>query len=245
MSLTQRVWEKPLKNELYVMGGDVAEGVERGDDSVLECIRVSTGEQVLEVQGKVDPLTFGEIAYQFGSWYNNALLGIENNKDGGANATLHRLGYPNIYFQRNNTGEAFDKQTAKLGFNTNLKTRHEIIANGRKYMQDGSVTVRSQELLNQFEIFALNPSGTKFEALSGGHDDLVMAWLIACEMFRTQLLIESAKDNVLLPYIDGESFDPSIEDIDPPLPLTQRLIEQSLSRQKRDKEPESTVGSLL
>ena len=194
MSIEQRVWEQPIPNEVYVIGGDVAEGVERGDDSVLEGIKMSTGEQVFEVQGKIDPLTFGEISYQYGTWYNNALLGIENNKDGGANGMLHKLGYSNVYFQKNNTGEAFDKQTAKLGFNTNLKTRHEIIANGRKFMEDGSVTVRSQHLLSQFEIFALNSAGTKFEALSGGHDDLVMAWLIACEMFRTQLLIEESKD---------------------------------------------------
>tara|TARA_E500000331_G_scaffold278313_1_gene271212 strand:+ start:172 stop:903 length:732 start_codon:yes stop_codon:yes gene_type:complete len=243
MSIEQRVWEQPIPNEVYVIGGDVAEGVERGDDSVLEGIKMSTGEQVFEVQGKIDPLTFGEISYQYGTWYNNALLGIENNKDGGANGMLHKLGYSNVYFQKNNTGEAFDKQTAKLGFNTNLKTRHEIIANGRKFMEDGSVTVRSQHLLSQFEIFALNSAGTKFEALSGGHDDLVMAWLIACEMFRTQLLIEESKDTVLLPYIDGEPFDPDLSEES--LTREERIIERALKQQVVGESIASTVGSLV
>jgi hypothetical protein len=243
MSIEQRVWEQPIPNEVYVIGGDVAEGVERGDDSVLEGIKMSTGEQVFEVQGKIDPLTFGEISYQYGRWYNNALLGIENNKDGGANGMLHKLGYSNVYFQKNNTGEAFDKQTAKLGFNTNLKTRHEIIANGRKFMEDGSVTVRSQHLLSQFEIFALNSAGTKFEALSGGHDDLVMAWLIACEMFRTQLLIEESKDAVLLPYIDGEPFDPDLSEEN--LTREERIIERALKQQVVGESLASTVGSLV
>ena len=243
MSIEQRVWEQHIPNEVYVIGGDVAEGVERGDDSVLEGIKMSTGEQVFEVQGKIDPLTFGEISYQYGTWYNNALLGIENNKDGGANGMLHKLGYSNVYFQKNNTGEAFDKQTAKLGFNTNLKTRHEIIANGRKFMEDGSVTVRSQHLLSQFEIFALNSAGTKFEALSGGHDDLVMAWLIACEMFRTQLLIEESKDAVLLPYIDGEPFDPDLSEEN--LTREERIIERALKQQVVGESLASTVGSLV
>ena len=38
MPIEQRVWEEPIPNEVYVIGGDVAEGVERGDDSVLEGI---------------------------------------------------------------------------------------------------------------------------------------------------------------------------------------------------------------
>ena len=243
MPIEQRVWEEPIPNEVYVIGGDVAEGVERGDDSVLEGIKMSTGEQVFEVQGKIDPLTFGEVSYQYGMWYNKALLGIENNKDGGANGMLHKLGYPNVYFQKNNTGEAYDKQTAKLGFNTNLKTRHEIISNGRKFMEDGSVTVRSQHLISQFEIFALNSAGTKFEALTGGHDDLVMAWLIACEMCRSQLLIDDSKNNVLLPYIDGEPFDPDLHDKEQT--REERLIEQSLKRQVVGERFASTAGSLI
>lgn len=243
MAIEQRIWEAPIANEIYVIGGDVAEGVERGDDSVLEGIKMSTGEQVFEIQGKIDPLTFGEISYQYGMWYNQALVGIENNKDGGANAMLHKLGYSNVYFQKNNTGEAYDKQTAKLGFNTNLKTRHEIIANGRKFMEDNSVTVRSQNLIAQFEIFALNPAGTKFEALSGGHDDLVMAWLIACEMFRTQLLIEESKNTVLLPYVDGHPFDP--DDHKKDKTREERLIEQSLKRQVVGERLASTAGSLI
>ena len=40
-----RIWEKPIPSETYVIGGDPAEGLEHGDDSVLEVIVGSTGEQ--------------------------------------------------------------------------------------------------------------------------------------------------------------------------------------------------------
>ena len=244
--MEQRIWSKPQQELTYVIGGDVAEGLERGDDSVLEGICVETGEQVFEVQGKIDPITFGEIAYQYGTWYNNALIGIENNADGGSNRILSRLGYPNIYLQANNSGEAYDKQTSKLGFNTNLRTRAEIIASGRAMMQDGSVIVRSQLLLAQFEIFALNKAGTRFEALPGGHDDLVMAWLIAIEMFRRTLEIGAMEGRIMLPYIDGKPFDPELEDVEEHS-IVDKLVDQAKTKQEKERIPiyPSTVGNLV
>ena len=83
-----RVWEKPIANQTYVLGCDPAHGLERGDDSVIQVIRMETGVQVCEVQGKIDPIALGEKCYEIGTWYNNALVAIENNQDGGANRTL-------------------------------------------------------------------------------------------------------------------------------------------------------------
>lgn len=244
--MEQRVWEYPQKNRSYVIGGDVAEGLERGDDSVLTGICMETGEQVFEVQGKIDPITLGEMAYEYGMWYNRALVGMENNKDGGANRVLARLNYANIYLQQNNTGRVWDQATDRLGFNMSRKTRLEIIANAREMMQDGSVTVRSQHLLSQFEIFAMSPSG-KFEAISGGHDDLVMAWLIAVELFRHQLEINALKDRVLLPYIDGKPWDPGLEDEVEEVSTVDRLVGQAQEKIELERQPiyPSTVGNLL
>ena len=57
MAYELRIWAKPVPSETYVIGGDPAEGLEHGDDSVLEVLAGSTCEQVAELQGKVDPFT--------------------------------------------------------------------------------------------------------------------------------------------------------------------------------------------
>ena len=62
-----RVWERPIANQTYVVGCDPAHGLERGDDSVIQVIRMETGVQVCEVQGKIDPIALGEKCYEVGT----------------------------------------------------------------------------------------------------------------------------------------------------------------------------------
>ena len=126
-----------------------------------------------------------------------------------------------------------------------MRTRPHLVAQGRKAMMDRAVVPQSSSLIAQFEIFAHN--GSRFEAVSGGHDDLVMAWLLAIEMFYVQLKIAETKDNNLLPMVDGE-FIPDVgeEDIDvQQLPRSVRLTEQALARQEETVEYPSVMESLF
>lgn len=243
MDYDLRVWQNPLPNSTYVVGGDPAEGLAHGDDAVLEVICCETGEQVCELQGKVDPISFGELSYMLGTWYNHALVGLENNKDGGANQTLFNLGYRHIYFQQTQTGKPYRDATQKLGWNTNLRTRPILVAQARRYIEDESVKIRSRPLLSQFETFALE--GTKFQAIRGGHDDLVMAYLIAIEMMRVQLMVYEMKSNSLNPIINGEEL------LDPDdlwgeeMPRSDRLISQIVSRTTKGKSSTDSTMELL
>ena len=210
-----RIWEKPIPGEVYAIGGDPSEGLDHGDDSVFQVGRLGTGEQVAEVQGKLDPFSFAELGYMLGNWYNVALIGIENNKDGGANRHLFESGYKNIYFQQTETGEASRKPTPKLGFNTNLRTRPMLVAQARRWLEDGSAVIRSQDLLGQFEPFALQ--GVRFEAISGAHDDLVMAYMLMVEMMRVCSLTDQMMNEKLPVYCNGKRLDPAAEFEEVPL----------------------------
>ena len=181
-----RVWARPEPEGIYSIGADPSEGLAHGDDAAAEVIDCRNGEQVAELQGTIDPFSFAEMLFLLGTWYNRALVGIENNKDGGANRRLFELGYRNMYWERANQGKAYDEATPTLGYNMNLRTRPLLVAQGRRSIEDGSVTLRSRHLLGEFETFALEMG--KFQAIRGGHDDLVMAYLIACEMMRVVLL---------------------------------------------------------
>lgn len=231
-----RIWERPIEGEIYAIGGDPAEGLTRGDDSVYEVIRCATGDQVAEVQGKIPPKIFGELGATLSQYYNNALIAIENNKDGGANQFLYDAGCRNIYFQRDVTARAYDKITDKLGYNMNLRTRPILVAQARSWMEDGSAIPRSQRLLSQFEIFVHRLG--RFEALPGGHDDLVMAWLLAVEMTRVALISVDGTQNNLNPLYNEEEIDlDGTEDVDEwerGIVDVDRLVDQTERRKLKD-----------
>lgn len=254
-SYTLRVWQKVIPGNVYAIGGDPAEGLQHGDDSVLECLNCTTGKQVAELAGKIEPFAFAELASLLGLYYNKARVGIENNRDGGANKQLFELGYPNIHFEMKDRGEASDQATPKLGVNMNIRTRHRYIMQAVRFAEDGSARVASQWLVRQMETFVLRDA--KFQATPGGHDDYVMAYVIACEMMRYQWLFMDINDNPLLPTVEGETFtgddDEEYGDADPfgdeaasgdeELPLrSDRLIQQAGA--KRLNEP-STMGNLI
>ena len=156
MSHAIRIWEKPTETGVYAIGGDPAEGLERGDDSVLEVINCKTGIQAAEVQGKIEPVLYGELAYMLGTFYNNALIGIESNKDLTPVKALFGLSYPNLYMEMAERGRAYRSATDRLGWQTNLRTRPQLIAQGRAFMADVSVTCKSRALTSQFKSFALH-----------------------------------------------------------------------------------------
>jgi hypothetical protein len=242
-----RVYERPIPPYSYAIGGDPAEGLPHGDDSVLEVMCLDTGFQCAELQGKIDPFTFAELAFMLGNYYNEALIGIENNKDGGANRVLHELGYPNIYYEQKDTGEPYDKATIKMGLNMNVKNRHKLVAQARHFWSDGSCFVASRYLAAQMEIFVLR--NTKFEAIPGGHDDLVMAFVIACEMMRIGWLFQEAKTRSLNPIWEGKELqDAFFSDIDvhDSASLIDRHVDQSRTKaQQEDPDYAATIEALV
>ena len=234
------IYQHPLPDNIYAIGGDPAEGLERGDDSVLEGVCCNSGEQIFELYGKIEPVSFGELAYMMGVYYNDALIGIENNRDNTSNRVLRDLGYKNIYLEHTETNRSYRKPTDKMGWNTNLRTRPQLIALGRQYMSDGSAIPRSIKLINQFKNFALHMG--VFRGLPGSHDDFVMAWLICMEMMRFQLMIMEAKKSSLKPLLNGEEVNEAyLSDWaeEKMQSYHERLI---ASTQKRDREPDNLTG---
>ncbi|MEW6750808.1 MAG: hypothetical protein AB1505_07500 [Candidatus Latescibacterota bacterium] len=245
MSYELRVWERPSPGGPYAIGGDPAEGLPEGDDSVLEVLDCRQGLQVAELQGKLDPFTLGELAWMLGTLYNHALVALESTKDGGANPKLFELGYRRIYYEMADRGKAWDEATARLGLYMNLRSRHRLTAQARKWMAGGSVRPRSVQLLDQCNTFVLRD--TKYQAIPGGHDDLVMAWVIAIEMMRVQLLADGVGAQGLAPLVNGQPVEPrGAEDLDvaEQRPRSERLAAHTVAARDRLL-PTTTMGNLL
>lgn len=118
------VWELPKTRAKYVIGADVAEGLEHGDYSVAHVIDIETGSVVAKWRGHIAPDLFGsDVLWYLGHFYNVALIGPEANNHGFTTVTaLKNKHYPNLYY-RHSYDERTNKKTKKLGWMTTAKTK--------------------------------------------------------------------------------------------------------------------------
>lgn len=130
-------------------------------------------------------------AAQIAAWYDNALLVIESNtletKDrdryvDGDNSTfiINQLRdvYPNLYARRQKQEDVKLGKPIKYGFHTNVQTKPQIIDNLVAYVRDNLYVERDKRALDELRQYERKPNGT-FGAISGCHDDLLMARAIA------------------------------------------------------------------
>lgn len=178
-----KIWEYPSEYKSYVMGGDTAEGLEDGDFSVLVVIDNQTMKTVAKYSAHVRPDELVDVAYTLGTWYNNAYTGIEVNKDGlWVNTELFKRGYPNLYF-REAIDDITNRVSAKVGFLTSPKTRPFILSELQKMLYNNLECWNNKDFLEECLTFVRNKMGQP-SAMSGKHDDEIMATAIAFEIRR-------------------------------------------------------------
>jgi hypothetical protein len=189
-----KIWEFPQPFKSYVIGGDTAEGLEDGDFSVLEVIDNQSGKTAAKFKAHVRPDELVEVAYSLGIWYNKAYMGIEVNKDGlWVNTELFKRGYPNLYF-REAIDDITNKVSAKVGFLTSSKTRPFILSQLQKMLYNNPEIWNNKDFLEECLTFVRNKMGDP-SAMSGKHDDEIMATAIAYEI-RRNAPMEFAKPEV-------------------------------------------------
>ena len=120
------IQEKPRDSMPYAIGADVAEGLATGDDSAF-CVLDKGLNQVCWYAGKIEPDRFGDMLVKIGKYYNGAVLAPETNNHGHATmAAIKNLNYYNVY-KREVKEELGHDITAKVGWNTNVKTKMLMI----------------------------------------------------------------------------------------------------------------------
>ena len=183
------MWEAPENGETYAIGVDPAEGV-GGDNSVCEVIKVGNLKhpdiQVAEFAcNYLDPTDFSGVVNHLGKFYSgpdgdHAFLTLECNAPCGdvmMNDLYNRYDYSNVFIWK-----AYDKRTNiytnKLGWWTNRTTRPKLIARGLHAFSYGDLIVNSSYLLGEMQDFQRDPLLAKARAVSGKHDDRIMALLM-------------------------------------------------------------------
>ena len=180
------VWKYALSEHKYVIAADVARG-DASDYSAFQCIDTSESEQVCEFKGKVPPDQFAVLLAEAGKRYGDALICVENNTYGYATIMkLVEIGYKNLYFKsEKDKFNAFygsnNTDISKIGFQTNVQTRGQILTKLEEVVRLGSVSFYSGRLYSELKTFIWK--GQKAQAQKGKNDDLVICTAIATWLF--------------------------------------------------------------
>ncbi len=178
-----KIWEHPKPAGQYVIGGDVAEGLENGDYSVAEVVDTTSMETVARWRGHIDPDKFGEIIGALGAYYNYALVGVEVNNHG--LTTIQKLRdtyYTNLYKRDRGYDEDFEEPTSNLGWKTDVRTKRLMIDDLIRIVREGINKDRDIVFINEAFSFIRDARG-RTKAEEGDHDDTVMAKAIAFQLF--------------------------------------------------------------
>lgn len=170
------LFQHPVKDRHYVSGNDVAKGVEGGDFDAAPMLDNITLEQVAAFHGHLNVDLYADELYKFGMYYNKALLGPEVNFNPGLVLNLEKLNYPKLYMQQHlNT---ISKEIIKsFGWTTGLTNRNAIISELVEYVREHIHLIQDIGFLRECLTFIKNKQGRP-EAMSGKHDDRVLAYAI-------------------------------------------------------------------
>ena len=180
------VWEYPLSEKKYVISADVSRG-DASDYSTFHVIDTEKSAIVAEYRGKLPPDRFAQLLAEAGKRYNQALLCPENNSYGYAVIMkLNELDYRNLYFQNERDRYNYiygDHDIGKIGFQTNSKTRTQILTKLEEVLRTKQIKISSSRLYEELKTFIWKNG--KAQAMRGQNDDLIMALAIGVWLYDT------------------------------------------------------------
>lgn len=225
------IWKKPVPGHTYVMGADVAEGIEvpiegpkseRRDYSCAVVMDRNTAEIVAVWHGHIDGDQFGRQLEALGRWYYMAFIGVERNFQGLAPLVMLRdLNYPRIYY-REKIGQQGDPLTAEMGWKTTRETRPLMIDEMSKWLREERLSIYDVEMIGEMMSFVRYPDG-QGRAASNAFDDRVMALCICIQMYIRNPMTEMGNpierpDSLLSPS-EGLPLDLDLGNADPMVEL--------------------------
>ena len=178
------MYKAPEPNRKYVLGADVAEGLDAigrslGDYSALYVLDHETAEVVGEMQCHLPVDAFSYEILNAARLYNNALVAIEKNNMGLACLTRVRDEYHNLY-QMESVDPSTHIRTKKDGWVTSAKSKPTMIADCDEMLRKGLLPIPSEGLLREMLVFVRTKDG-RCKAQAPNHDDRVMAYMIALQ----------------------------------------------------------------
>tara|TARA_Y100000385_G_scaffold288058_1_gene353746 strand:- start:618 stop:2216 length:1599 start_codon:yes stop_codon:yes gene_type:complete len=191
------LWKYPLSDRKYIISADVSRG-DASDFSTFHVIDTVESEVVCEFKGKSPPDEFAVVLAEAGRKYLDALICPENNSYGYALIMkLAELDYPNLYYANDSDRYASYGKTniAKIGFQTNSKTRAQILSKLEEVIRRKHIKSYSSRLYDELKTFVWKNG--KAQAQKGKNDDLVMSLAIGVWLYDTAPVLTQQGQNLM------------------------------------------------
>lgn len=176
-----KIWEEYDPEKIYIIGGDVSEGVGL-DASVLEIFDVTNPKEIIQVaeyhNNQIGPSEFTNVVAEICGHWGNPLLLIERNNQG--TGVCDRMANEFMYQNLVSWGAKEAHKNKQNGMISHVNTKYKAVLNMRYFVNEAqSVTFRSLDCLKDFKNFVRYSNGS-WKAKSGEHDDRVMAtvWML-------------------------------------------------------------------
>lgn len=171
------IWHPPEPDIAYTIGVDVAEGLKTGDFSVI-LVMDSRNRLCAMHRSKTAPEALAYFVEMGARFYNNALVGVENNTFPIVVQDL-KHSYHNLYM-REVRDKPWDEPTLKVGWRTTATTKRDSVTTIRREMADPiqPLSLPSTVVLDELLAFEEDSRGL-YGAPKNAHDDTVIALGIA------------------------------------------------------------------
>lgn len=187
-----RIYDDVMKDVPYVIAGDTKG--EGKDEYTAQVMDNTTGKRVATCQIQLNnskPYTWQ--MYCAGLYYNKALIGIEMNFNTAPLEELQRLKYPKQYWRERPEGFQGETQQGKIGWKTDGITRPRMIDKEIYVVNEHISLIQDVPTLRQMLTFIYDKNGRP-DAMSGKHDDLLIADCILNEISDQQTSVKAKKE---------------------------------------------------
>ena len=221
------IWKNPIPGHRYILACDTSSG--SGDDNtaieVLDVDAIDENgipcvEQVLEYYGKRTGDEIGEMIYEYGKAYNDALVVVEGIGGYGDATilTLLSMKYPNLYYddpglKTYTVQRAYNKFGVKNGdklpgFRTS-NMRVQQISNFVAMVKDNTFRIRSQRVITELETWIFKNG--RPDHMDGCHDDSLLCLSMGLFVMSFSMLRhdkQKARDSKMLSswFVNNQSF---------------------------------------
>lgn len=165
----------------YVVGVDVAEGLEHGDYSYVTVFDVVNNEQVASCRSHMPVHYLADVVEWLAYYYMKALVVIERNNAGVVpldQLSMDRY-YPRLYrMDRFAEIPTSGVRTPRYGWQTTKKTKPKMVLDFQKALAAGDVVLHDPGFKVEAQTFIADGKGS-YGATDGNHDDIVMGTLLA------------------------------------------------------------------
>ena len=176
-----KIWKKPVKDKIYYLGADVAEGLVTGDYSVVIVLDDNL-DVCAKWRGHIDPDLFGEVIIKIARFYNDCIVAPEGNNHGLTTIkTIRDNEYWNFYHTKI-YDKISDTYTKKLGWYTTRKSKPLAIDKLAEYIREKYLGIWDFDIVDELYSYVVDDKGST-NAQEGCHDDCVMALAICLQAF--------------------------------------------------------------